>query len=362
MKICPRISLITFFSLTSIALFAQSVYKYEVEKVQDDIYVLKPVINDYRWVTSNIILIVNERDALVVDSGLLPAAATEAIKEIKKITTKPVKYLVNTHWHGDHWQGNDAFEKAYPGVEIIATEQGLKGMQANGMVWAKQLYLKYFQNFYLSKYEKALTEKSLDGKTLSDAELVTLKEGTEQLRQDIESMKQLKPVLPNTSYSDKMILHRGTREIQLLYLGIGNTSGDAVVYLPNEKLVVPGDLVVYPSPYESGMFSPEWLETSQALAALDYNTLIPGHGDVQRDHLYLNFLNALYSEIIAQVSNAYLKGTTGVDDFKKMVTHETVTSELNKKPEYEKFTKNLDSAFVPAAIQTSFRRIMQGKK
>jgi glyoxylase-like metal-dependent hydrolase (beta-lactamase superfamily II) len=362
MKTYLRFSLLALLSVTSIPAFSQSVYKYEVEKVQDDIYVLKPVINDYRWVTSNIILIVNEREALVVDSGLLPAAATEAIKEIKKITTKPVKYLVNTHWHGDHWQGNDAFEKTYPGLEIIATEQGLKGMQANGMVWAKQLYLKYFQNFYLSKYEKALTEKSLDGKTLSDAELLTLKEGTEQLRQDIESMKQLKPVLPNTSYSDKMILKRGNREIQLLYLGIGNTSGDAVVYLPNEKVVVAGDLVVYPSPYESGMFSPEWLETSQKLAALDYKTLIPGHGDVQRDQLYLNFLNALYNEIISQVNNAYLNGTTGVDDFKKVVTHETVTSTLNKKPEYEKFTKNLDPAFVPAAIQTSFRRIMQGKK
>jgi cyclase len=362
MKTNLRISLITLISLMSLTLFAQSVYKYDVEKVQEDIYVFKPVINDYRWVTSNIILIVNERDALVVDSGLLPAAAAEAIKEIKKITTKPVKYLVNTHWHGDHWQGNEAFEKTYPGLEIIATEQGLKGMQANGMVWAKQLYLKYFQNFYLSKYEKALTEKSLDGKALSDAELATLKEGTEQLRQDIESMKQLKPVLPNTAYGDKMILNRGSREIQLLYLGIGNTSGDAVVYLPNEKLVVAGDLVVYPSPYESGMFSPEWLETSQKLAALDYKTLIPGHGDVQHDQSYLDFLNALYTEIIAQVNNAYLKGTTSADDFKSVVSHQTVTAELNKKPEYEKFAKNLDPGFVPAAIQTSFRRIMQGKK
>jgi glyoxylase-like metal-dependent hydrolase (beta-lactamase superfamily II) len=202
----------------------------------------------------------------------------------------------------------------------------------------------------------------LDGKTLSDSELVTLKEGTEQLRQDIESMKQLKPVLPNTTYSEKMILKRGNREIQLLYLGIGNTSGDAVVYLPSEKLLVPGDLVVYPSPYESGMFSPEWLETSEKLAALDYNILIPGHGNVQHDRSYLNFLNALYKEIITQINNAYLKGTTGVDDLKTVVTHQTVTAELNKNPAHEKFTKDLDPAFVPAAVQTSFRRIIQGKK
>ena len=341
---------------------AQSVYKYAVEKVIDDIYVLKPQINDYRWVTSNIIVVINEQDVLVVDSGLLPAAGNEAIKEIKKITTKPVRYLVNTHWHGDHWQGNEAFEKAYPELEIIATEQGLKGMQANGTVWAKQLYLKYFQNFYPSKYEKGLTEKSLDGKTLNDQELGLLKEGTAQLKQDIEGMKQLKTVFPNTTYSDKMVLKRGSREIQLLYLGIGNTSGDAVIYLPNEKVLIPGDLVVYPSPYESGMFSPEWLETSLKLAALDYTVLIPGHGDVQKDHAYLNFLNALYAEIIKQVNDAYLKGTTNVDEFKTIVTHQTVMNELNKTPGFEMFTKNLDSGFVPSAIQTSFKRIMQGKK
>ncbi len=90
---------------------AQSVYNYEVEKIVEDVYLLKPKINRYRWVTANIVVIVNADDILVVDSGLLPAAAAEAIKEIKKISSKPVRYLLNTHWHGDHWQGNEAFAR-----------------------------------------------------------------------------------------------------------------------------------------------------------------------------------------------------------------------------------------------------------
>jgi glyoxylase-like metal-dependent hydrolase (beta-lactamase superfamily II) len=338
------------------------VYKYDVEKVAPDIYVLKPNTNDYRWVTSNIVVIVNESDVLVVDSGLLPSAGDEAIKEIRKITPKPVKQLVNTHWHGDHWQGNAAFVKAFPDVQIIATEQGLKGMEINGMVWAKQLYLKYLQNNYLPKYEKSIIEKSMDGKALTDAELEILKTGTAQLKQDIEELKNLRAVLPNTTYSDKMVLKKGDREVQLLYLGIGNTSGDAIVYLPNEKILITGDLVVHPSPYESGMFSPEWLETSLKLATLDYQILIPGHGNVQRDHHYLNYLNALYAEIIKEVNQAYRNGTTQVDDFKKVVTHQTVSAELNKVTDYQAFVKELDHGFVPSAIQTSFKRIMQGKK
>ena len=343
--------------------FTQSVYKYDVEKVTNDVYVLKPVINDYRWVTANIAVVINESDVLVVDTGLLPAAGYEAIKEIKKITPKPVKYVVNTHWHGDHWQGNEAFVKTYPGVEIIAAEEGARAMEMNGLVWAKQLYVRYFQNSMIASYEKAIAEKSLSGKALTDAELQTLKEGTEQLKQDLQGMKEMKPVLPNNIFSDKLVLRKGSREIQILYLGVGNTSGDAVVYLPNEKVLIPGDLVVYPSPYESGMFSPEWLETSQKLAALDYQVLIPGHGDVQKDHHYLNFLNAYFAEIIKQVKNAYVNNGYGQpDDIKKVVTHKSVTDELVKVAEYKGFVANLDPGFVNAAISTSYKRIIQGKK
>ncbi len=340
---------------------AQSFYKYEVEKVATDIFVLKPIISDYRWVTSNIVVIVNENDLLVVDSGLLPDAANEAIKEIREISSKPIRNLVNTHWHGDHWQGNEAFEKAYPRIQFIATEQGKKSIEENGLVWAKKLYIKYFE-LSIANYDKAIAEKSLDGKTLSDVELADLKTATAQFRQDLEGIRRLKPVLPNITFSDKLVITKGSREIQLLYLGIGNTSGDAVVYLPKEKIVIAGDLVVHPSPYESGMFSPEWLETSQKLAALDFEILIPGHGEVQHNKDYLNFLNSLFEEIIKQVKYAYKNGTTSADDLKKAVTHKSVTDELLKVPAYKPFIEKLDAGFVHQSIQTSFKRIIQGKK
>src|SRR3954471_13450334 len=100
--------LILFATLLASFSVSGQTYHYDIEKVVDGVYVLKPVVNDYRWVTANIILIVNERDALVVDSGLNPRAGADAILEIKKITQLPIKYLVNTHWHGDHWQGNES--------------------------------------------------------------------------------------------------------------------------------------------------------------------------------------------------------------------------------------------------------------
>jgi glyoxylase-like metal-dependent hydrolase (beta-lactamase superfamily II) len=340
---------------------AQTSYPYEVEKVSEDVFVLKPRISEYRWVTSNIVVVINESDVLVVDSGLSPAAAQEAINQIKKITNKPVHYLVNTHWHGDHWQGNETFAKIFPGIEIIATEQGLKGMARNGMVWATQLYAKNFQNS-INEYEKSIASKTFEGKSMNDKQLEELKIGLAQMKQDLLDIKALKPQLPNVTFSDKMIIQKGGREIQLLYLGIGNTSGDAIVYLPKEKILITGDLVVHPSPYESGMFSPEWLETSKKLAGFDYQFLIPGHGDALRDHLYLDFLNSFFEEIIKQVNAAYLKGITKVDDIKAAVTHQMVINELNKVSSNKPFTEKLDPVFVGAAIQTSFKRIIQGKQ
>src|SRR5688572_10888691 len=131
--------LVLFFGLCSNAITqAQSSYKYDVEKVVEGIYVLKPVINDLRWVTSNIVVIINDADIFVVDSGLLPSAGEEAVKEIKKLSAKPVKYLLNTHWHGDHWQGNEAFVKNYPEVEIISSSEAFTGINRNGMVWVRQ--------------------------------------------------------------------------------------------------------------------------------------------------------------------------------------------------------------------------------
>lgn len=332
-----------------------------LEKATENVYVLKPDISKYRWVTSNIVIVINDADVLVVDSGLLPEAAEEAIKEIRKLTDKPVRYLINTHWHGDHWQGNGAFAKAFPELDIIATDHGYKGIARNGMVWANKLYPKHFQN-YVTSYEKSVKEKQIDGKLLNDLELKELKEGLAEMKNDLNGIKRLIPKFPTMTYSESLTIRSGEREIQLLYLGVGNTSGDAIIYLPKEKILIAGDLVVHPSPFESGMFSPEWLETSKKLEALDFNLLIPGHGDILKGHAYLQFLNALYEEVILQVDEAYKNGISKGDEIKDVVTHKTVTDKLSKKIDFREFVKALEPDFVPAAVRNSYLRIIQGKQ
>ena len=71
---------------------------------------------------ANCTLVVGEDAALLVDSGQFPSLAERMVADVKKLTDKPVRYLVNTHWHFDHVWGNDVFRRAYPGLAIVSTE------------------------------------------------------------------------------------------------------------------------------------------------------------------------------------------------------------------------------------------------
>jgi glyoxylase-like metal-dependent hydrolase (beta-lactamase superfamily II) len=83
-----------------------------------------------------------------------------------------------------------------------------------------------------------------------------------------------------------------------------------VVWLPKERVAISGDLVVNPQPYGFGSFPTEWIETLDALAALDYRYLVPGHGEVQTDATYIRHLQALIASVRDQAAVAVRGGAT----------------------------------------------------
>ena len=95
---------------------------------------------------------------------------------------------------------------------------------------------------------------------------------------DWEELKTIKPTPPTMTYTSKMTLYQGQREIQLLHLGRGHTQGDTVVYLPKEKIVCSGDLMETQPAYMGDALFDEWIKTLDALKELDFTTDLPGHG------------------------------------------------------------------------------------
>lgn len=253
--------------------------------------------------SGNTTVIIGDRDVLVVDSCLMPSIARSDMALIKQWTNKPVRYLVNTHWHGDHTWGNGAYLDTFPGLTIIAHTETARLMQG---------YLPNFiqRNATGAEQIKRILEagKGEDGIALTEELKTQLKDDIPNAELRAAEFKTLVTQLPNLTFDNELKLNLGNREVQIKHLGRGNTSGDIIVYLPQEKVVVAGDLLVYPFPFLIGGFPSEWSKTLQRMSDLGPQTIVPGHGAVLIGNDWKNYLN-LIKDLLETVTAAVRKET-----------------------------------------------------
>ena len=110
---------------------------YENVEVANGIYAFIATEPKTGVVQGNIVLVIGDADALVVDSGQYPILAERIVKEIQTLTPKPVRILVNTHWHGDHLLANHVFRKAFPGLKVVTHKETKKFAEKNYANWEK---------------------------------------------------------------------------------------------------------------------------------------------------------------------------------------------------------------------------------
>src|SRR5688572_21990658 len=179
-------------------------------------------------VIGNSTVIVNDRDVIVVDDHVSPAAAWVLLEEIKEITTKPVTTVINTHFHFDHAHGNQIFD---PSVQIIGHEFTRRALLDDPV--SKPLYQSFYSPKILEGQIDTLKKRVADEK--DPAARAKLQAQLIAAENNYASQKELRPTPPNVTLATQMTLHRGDREIQIRFLGRGHTAGDVVVYLPKEK-------------------------------------------------------------------------------------------------------------------------------
>ena len=119
-------------------------------------------------------------------------------------------------------------------------------------------------------------------------------------------------ILPTITVTDRMTLHRGSRVIDIRHLGSGHTAADLVVHLPQEGILITGDLVVWPVPLVGNPQSRigEWAVTLDQLRALRSSIIVPGHGTILRDDAYLKTLSDMFASISKQTVAAVSRGET----------------------------------------------------
>jgi cyclase len=259
-------------------------------------------------VDGNSVAVVNERDVLVFDTTLLPATALKVLTELRKITPKPVRYAANSHWHPDHAGGNEMYAKAFPDLEIIATENTRRFMENTAAVYVKTLEFESGQA--VQEINKALQSgKTSDGKPLAPESREHLQSELRLLDQFLSEFKATHATLPTLTFGDTLTLYHGGREFRFLHL-VGHTGGDMALFLPAEKMLLAGDLLAYPVPYCADSHPTAWIASLETLSRLDARTIVPGHGEAQHDQTYLRLVLDSLRAIESQVHAALRRGLT----------------------------------------------------
>jgi len=276
-----------------------------VTKIADGVYVIihKDAVLE-SWAQGNTTVIIGDREVFVVDACFLTASAKEDIAEIRRITTKPVRYLLNTHFHIDHNAGDSAYTDAFPGVAFIAQNETRKLMDARNPLFAAGYPAPdgRVMKVLIPELRKELESgKDEDGNPLPQVEKERIPIRLQQLQNLIVDYQTFKYQSPTLTFDRALTIDIGNREVQIKHLGRGNTPGDALVYLPREKILITGDLLTYPIPYMRMGFPHEWVEVLRAMSRMDVNFIVPGHGMILRDKAHLNDVIALLDSVIQQV-------------------------------------------------------------
>jgi glyoxylase-like metal-dependent hydrolase (beta-lactamase superfamily II) len=283
---------------------------FDIKPIADGVYaaVAKPAYK----VNCNAVVILLGESVLVVDTHSKPSAARSLIAQIKKLTDKPVRYVVNTHFHWDHYQGNEAYPSSWPaGIEIISSEATRNNIQRLGIPRVKHEIITMPSEIEQLKAElsKAPTpaEKDKITKDLGEAESY------------FAELKSMQVTLPTMTFDRSLILHRANRTVEILWLGRGHTDGDVWVFLPKEKILVCGDALHGWTPFMGDSYPYDWIKTLDAAERLDFDYAIGGHGDVMKGKQKFELWKAYLQDLMDQTSAAYASGAS-LEEAKKKVS------------------------------------------
>lgn len=272
---------------------------FRFNKVRDGVY--HAVGTGALAVVGNSSFIVNDNDVIVVDDHVSPAAAWVLLEEIKKVTSKPVTTVINTHFHFDHAHGNQIFD---PAVQIIGHEFTRR------MLLNNSIGMPLYQNYVSGMPMQIDALKKQIASTTDPAAKSKLQTQLQVTENNLASQKELKPTPPNVTLTTQMTLYRGKREIQIRYLGRGHTAGDVVVYLPGEKVVMTGDFLTSGLSNMSDSFPNEWAESLDALKKLDFDAVLPGHGEAFTDKAKIDYFQAYLRDVWTEVSKLKQQGVS----------------------------------------------------
>lgn len=243
------------------------------------------------------VVVIEQSDGLVlIDSGGSPGAGRRIVDLVRGVSDKPVKAVALTHWHGDHVLGLGAIVRQWPDAQVIATDVTASHLRGRSM----QAYPQRAPD----AQRQAAFDQRLDGVDafvrdalakpgLSAAERAGFEASQRLFAQYRADTRGLYLVLPTRTFAQTLRLDDARRPVELWHPGRGNTDGDLVAWLPEQRVMATGDLVVAPIPFGFNAYPASWMQSLDALKQKQPAVWLPGHGAAMREDAYVDRVIAL---------------------------------------------------------------------
>jgi cyclase len=310
--------------LPALAASAQSPGNYRVETLAPGVHAvvrLDPIafVNN-----ANSLIVVGDSAVLVVDAQFTRAATLETIAAVRSVTRHPVRHLVVTHWHDDHFAGAQVYRDTFPGVRVIAHGSTRADLIAQGRPNRAASW--NVGPGFTARLERLLASQlGVDSTPATPGERRAMESVIAVGRRYVAEKDGFRETLPDLTFDDRLSLHLGARRVDLYHFGPANTRGDAIAHVPDAGVVATGDLLVHPIPFAFGAFPRGWRGALDSVAALRAAVVLPGHGPALRDVRYLRLVRDALDSLGQRVNAAVTRGAdrTGarsaaaLDDFRE---------------------------------------------
>ena len=258
---------------------------------------------DKRFDDANVVVVLGSEALLVVDAPADASFARRVCAEIRKLTDKPVRYVVNTHWHADHTQGNAVYRRELgPSIEFVGHDTLLLDVPERAERDLRERVARLDQRIPEAERQLALG-KDEDGKEIPEERRAAQRAAIDRARSWLERNRDAEFVVPSLPYSEsERTLSLGDREVILRHAR-AHTRGDTVLFVPDARVLITGD-VLDDLPFVGHGYPREWIAVLRDLEGLDATAMIPGHGPVFHGAEQLRDVRGYLEDLVAQVGKA----------------------------------------------------------
>ncbi len=289
---------------------------FNIEKIATGAYAA--IARPQALINCNAVIFENAKDLLIVDAHSKPSAAAALVAQVRReITQKPIRYIVNTHFHWDHSQGDAAYRRLAPGAELITSNKTRELLSQFGVIRARASSDQAQASLadYHHRLETAKTPEEKQKLRLTIAEVNAY----------ISEMRNYQPELPDVTFDSSLVIHEKDRDLHLAFRGRGHTGGDVVVFSPQSKVIATGDLLHGWFPFIADGYPREWPKTLASLKEFSFETVVGGHGQAQQGDNRLHQMADYIAELAEAVAAQKLQGRS-LQEVKTSITPASLRS------------------------------------